>query len=150
MKTIIKSTALALAASGMAMTAVPAAAADFHHSGYSEGHSQDSWNRHRNRDRYRGGYESYGRGYEGYNDYNGNYYNGEPVYRDTRVWRGNDGRTYCRKKDGTTGLIIGGAAGALLGREIDGGRNRTLGTILGAAAGALLGREIDGHGVRCR
>ena len=57
--------------------------------------------------------------------------------------------TYCRKKDGTTGLIIGGAAGALLGREVDGGRDRTLGTILGAAAGALLGKEVDG-GTRCR
>ena len=76
-------------------------------------------------------------------------YYGEPVYRDTRVWRGNDGRTYCRKKDGTTGLIIGGAAGALLGREVDGGRNRTLGTVLGAAAGALIGKEVA-QGSRCR
>jgi len=66
-----------------------------------------------------------------------------------RYWRGNDGRYYCRRENGTTGLIIGGAAGALLGREIDGGRDRTLGTILGAAAGALLGREVDGHGTRC-
>jgi uncharacterized protein YcfJ len=48
----------------------------------------------------------------------------------------------CRS-GGTTGLIVGGAAGALLGRELDGGRNRATGTILGAAAGGLLGREID-------
>ena len=34
-------------------------------------------------------------------------------------------------------LIIGGAAGALLGRQIDGGRDRTLGTLLGAVGGAL-------------
>ena len=33
--------------------------------------------------------------------------------------------------------------------RIDGGRTRTLGTILGAAAGALIGKEIDG-GTRCR
>ena len=70
--------------------------------------------------------------------------------RNDRVWRGDDGRYYCRRDNGTTGLIIGAAAGALLGREIDGGRNRTLGTILGAAGGALLGREIDRGGVRCR
>ena len=59
------------------------------------------------------------------------------------VWRGQDGRMYCRRRNGTVGLIVGGAAGALVGREIDGGRNRTAGTILGAAAGALIGREID-------
>ncbi len=88
------------------------------------------------------------------NRYRGNYYGGrqygEPVYRNTRVWRDRDGRSYCRKRDGTTGLIIGGAAGALLGRELDGGRDRALGTILGAAGGALLGREVDRGGSRCR
>jgi len=47
----------------------------------------------------------------------------------------------CRSS-GTTGLILGGAAGALLGRQLDGGRDRTTGTVLGAGAGALLGREI--------
>jgi hypothetical protein len=145
MKTIITRTALALAASGMAVTAVPATALDFHSSGYSAAPVEDSWNRDR-RDRYRDRY----RGRDRYDD---RYYSrsgyGEPVYRDTRVWRGNDGRTYCRKKNGTTGLIIGGAAGALLGREVDGGRDRTLGTILGAAAGALIGKELDG-GTRCR
>jgi uncharacterized protein YcfJ len=66
------------------------------------------------------------------------------------VWRGDDGRYYCRRDDGTTGLIVGGAVGALLGRQLDGGRERTLGTIIGGAAGALLGREIDRGGLRCR
>ena len=66
------------------------------------------------------------------------------------VWRGNDGRYHCRRDDGTTGLIVGAAAGALLGRAIDGGRERTLGTLLGGAAGALIGREIDRGGLRCR
>ena len=76
-------------------------------------------------------------------------YYGQPVHRNTRVWRDRrDGRYYCRKDDGTTGLLIGGAAGALLGREIAG--DRTLGAILGAAGGALLGREIDRGGSRCR
>jgi Glycine zipper 2TM domain len=57
-------------------------------------------------------------------------------------WRGDDGRTYCRKSNGTVGIIVGGAGGALLGRAVDGGRSRATGTILGAAAGALLGREV--------
>lgn len=60
-----------------------------------------------------------------------------------REWRGRDGRTYCRKPNGTTGLIVGGVAGALVGRTIDTRGDRTLGTLLGAGAGALAGREID-------
>ena len=146
MKNIITKTALALAASGMAVSAAPAGAVDFHAPGYHAAPAEDGWNRHR-RDRNRDRYRDYNRGYD--RGYSQQGYYDEPVYRDTRVWRGNDGRTYCRKKDGTTGLIIGGAAGALIGREVDGGRNRTLGTILGAAAGALIGKEVAG-GTRCR
>lgn len=64
-------------------------------------------------------------------------------YYQGKTWRGADGRTYCRKRNGTTGLIVGGAAGALAGRAIDTRGERTTGTILGAAAGALLGRHVD-------
>ena len=67
-----------------------------------------------------------------------------------RTWRGKDGRIYCRRPNGTTGLIVGGAVGALAGRAIDGGRNRTLGTVAGAAGGALLGREIQRSNSRRR
>jgi Glycine zipper 2TM domain len=66
-----------------------------------------------------------------------------------REWRGADGRTYCRKSNGTVGLIVGGAGGALLGRAVDTRGERATGTILGAAAGALVGREID-RNRRCR
>ena len=59
------------------------------------------------------------------------------------TWRGRDGRYRCRRSNGTTGLLIGGAAGALVGHELDGGRHHTTGTILGAAAGALVGREVS-------
>jgi hypothetical protein len=47
-----------------------------------------------------------------------------------------------RRCSGTTGTVIGGAGGALLGREIAGRGDRTTGTILGVAAGALLGRQV--------
>jgi len=136
MKTLFKNSALALAAAGIAASAAPAAAVEFHTAtpGYHAVSQEDGWDRNRRDRRYDRRDSRYGYG--------------EPVYRNTRVWRGNDGRTYCRKKDGTTGLIIGGAAGALLGREIDTRGDRTLGTVLGAAAGALLGKEIDG-GTRC-
>ena len=68
------------------------------------------------------------------------------------TWQGRDGRIYCRRSNGTVGLIVGGAAGALVGRQIDGGRSRATGTILGAAAGALIGREIQrsASNRRCR
>ena len=67
-----------------------------------------------------------------------------------RYWRGNDGRYYCKRSNGTTGLIVGAAAGALAGRAIDTRGERTTGTILGAAAGALLGKELTSGNVRCR
>ena len=83
-------------------------------------------------------------------DSRGRYYEPRRISRGDRVWRGDDDRYYCERDNGTTGLIIGAAGGALLGRAIDGGRNRTTGTIVGAAAGALLGREIDRGELRCR
>jgi hypothetical protein len=67
-----------------------------------------------------------------------------------QYWNGDDGRRYCRLPDGTTGLIVGAAAGALAGREIDTRGERATGTILGAAAGALLGREVERNVVSCR
>lgn len=67
-----------------------------------------------------------------------------------QYWRGDDGRYRCKKGNGTTGLLIGGAAGALAGRAIDTRGERTTGTILGAAAGALVGREIDRNRSRAR
>lgn len=74
----------------------------------------------------------------------------EPVYGNTRVWRGSDNRYYCRRSNGTTGTIVGAAAGALAGRAIDTRGDRALGTILGAAGGAILGRKIDRSRYRCR
>jgi hypothetical protein len=67
----------------------------------------------------------------------------------SREWRGSDGRQYCRRGNGTVGLVVGGAGGALLGRAVDRRGSRATGTILGAAAGALLGRELQ-RGRRCR
>ncbi|WP_425228487.1 glycine zipper 2TM domain-containing protein [Sphingomonas sp.] len=60
-----------------------------------------------------------------------------------REWRGRDGRVYCRKSNGTTGLVVGGVAGALVGRTIDTGGDRTVGTLGGAALGALAGRAVE-------
>ena len=127
MTKLLKTGALALAASSMAIGAVPAEARHHDRHGYSQ-------------------YDRYGDRYGERNAY------GEPVYGDTHVWRGNDGRYYCRKKDGTTGLIVGAAAGALLGRSVAGYGDKGLGTIIGGALGAILGKQVAQNtgNSRCR
>lgn len=46
----------------------------------------------------------------------------------------------CRKSSGTTGLIAGGAAGAMVGHAVLGG---PVGIAAGAVGGALGGRAVD-------
>ncbi|MEO6040340.1 MAG: glycine zipper 2TM domain-containing protein [Croceibacterium sp.] len=67
----------------------------------------------------------------------------------SRVFQGRDGRYYCRRGNGTIGLVVGGVGGALIGRSIDSHGDRLPGTLIGAAAGALVGREVEKR-VRCR
>lgn len=99
-------------------------------------------------DDYRGRYNN--RRYRDYDyDDRGRYRNPRRVSHNDRVWRGRDGRYYCERDNGTTGLIIGAGVGALAGRAIDTRGDRTVGTLLGALAGGLLGREIDRSEVRC-
>jgi hypothetical protein len=119
------------------------------------------------------GYGTRSAGYSGYRSYDYNrpdpsyggyyadrYYRDDQSYRERRlargerVYRGQDGRYYCRRSDGTTGLIVGGVAGGILGNIIAPGGSELLGTVLGAAAGAAAGSAADrGSGnrdVRCR
>lgn len=109
---------------------------------------------------YGGGYGS-GSGYDRdrfVTDYDATrYYRDDTRYTERRlgsddeVYRGSDGRYYCKRSDGTTGLIIGGIGGAALGNVIDGGRDRVAGTLIGGALGALLGKSVDQNSdVRCR
>lgn len=105
-----------------------------------------SWNRY-DYNRYEPGYSTY---YADRYYRDGRYYGETRLGRSDRVYRGSDGRYYCRRSDGTTGLIVGGAVGALLGNAIDNGRSSLLGTLIGGAAGAALGREIQRGSVRCR
>jgi len=67
-----------------------------------------------------------------------------------KTWQDSQGRLRCKRPDGTTGLVVGAAGGALLGRAIDTRGERATGTILGAAAGALLGRHVERNRLRCR
>jgi hypothetical protein len=93
-------------------------------------------------------------GYNGYyaDDYyrDGRYYGERRLSYNDRVYRGRDGRYYCRRSDGTTGLIVGGVVGGLIGNGLANGGSETLGTLLGVGAGAALGSAIDRGNVRCR
>ena len=127
-----------LALSAVSMVALPAVA-EARHRGYYDSRSY-------------GGYDQgyYGNGYnQGYYDqgyYNQGYSN-QRYYGDTYYGRQHR-RSRCGK--GTTGLIVGGAAGALIGREVTRSHNRysyrrnsgTTGAIVGGALGALVGREV--------
>ena len=124
----MKKTLFAIAAASMAVTATPALAdpppwAPAHGKRYKDARIYDSYGRYREPRRI---------------DY------------DSRMWRGDDGRYYCRRDNGTTGLVIGAGVGALAGHEIAGPGDRTLGAILGGAIGAIVGREIDRGSLRCR
>lgn len=136
---LFKTTAFAAAAAAGILASAPASAVTAYEpvGATATQTGVEGWNQYRYRDRDQ-------RGYRG-----DRYYGRDRDYRGARTWRGRDGRYYCRRSNGTTGLIIGGAAGALLGRELDGGYNRATGTILGAAGGALLGRSVD-RNRRCR
>lgn len=85
------------------------------------------------------------------------YYVDNPRYRERRlrnndrIYSGRDGRYYCRRNDGTTGLIVGGLAGGTLGAAIAPGGSALLGALIGGAGGAALGKSVDSNNnVRCR
>jgi hypothetical protein len=106
-----------------------------------------NWRNWRNYDYNR--FERGGGGYYAENYYRGGY---RPirVTRDTRVYRGYNGNYYCRRSDGTTGLIVGAALGGVIGNSLDRGGSNLLGTLLGAGVGGALGSSIDRGGVSCR
>ena len=83
-------------------------------------------------------------------DSRGYYLEPRRITRDSRIWRGDDGRYRCQRSNGTTGLLVGAGVGALLGNEIAGRGDKTLGALLGAAAGGVVGRAIDRGDLKCR
>ena len=172
--------ALALAAAPAIAMAPPLAAPAFAQSRADEFRWQQAQRRFENermlfereRERYeamrrnRGGRGGYGGGYCDNNRYgwkSGNdwepsrYYREDSRYEERRlsaddeVYRGSDGRYYCRRSDGTTGLVIGAGVGALIGRGIDTRGERTTGTVVGGVLRALVGREVErNNDMRCR
>jgi hypothetical protein len=82
--------------------------------------------------------------------YDSNRYRARRMSQSDRVYRGSDSQYYCRRDDGTTGLIIGATAGAVLGNIIAPGESKVIGTIIGGGAGALIGRAIDDGDMKCQ
>jgi hypothetical protein len=80
----------------------------------------------------------------------GRYYQERRLSREDRIYRGRDGRYYCRRSDGTTGLIVGAGIGGTLGAVIAPGGSEVLGAVIGGAAGAALGQAIERGEARCR
>lgn len=115
---------LAAVLAASASVGLPSAAyADGGHRGWHRGHDDDDhgrrhWRKHRR------------------------HHHHDHYYSEPRRHYSYERSRPCRS-GGTTGLILGGAAGALLGREVDRYGDRTPGTIVGAGAGALIGRELD-------
>lgn len=108
---------------------------------------RDRFYQARDRDRANYGGDRFGTNYDAAKDYrNGPQYSERQLGANDQVYRGSDGRYYCKRSDGTTGLIVGAAAGGILGNVLDGGRHRTGGTLIGGALGALLGRSVDQNG----
>ena len=125
---------MGMAAIGLSVPAAPALAQPYQHDhgrGHAYGHYKHG-NEYRPERYYRPGHAE------------------TRVTRNTRIYRGHDGRYYCKHSDGTTGLIIGAAAGGVLGNVLGKGDSKLLTTVIGGAAGGLLGREIDRGNVKCR
>jgi len=107
---------------------------------------EDRWDRREDRHDARSGYWDAARYYRR----DDRRYGARRLGRNDRIYRGSDNRYYCRRDDGTTGLIVGSIGGAVLGHIIAPGGSKTLGTIIGAGAGALIGRAIDDGDIVCR
>jgi hypothetical protein len=108
---------------------------------------EERWDRRDNR---RAGYQAAYWDAARYYRHDDRRYRARRLGRNDYIYRGSDNRYYCRRDDGTTGLIIGGISGGVLGHIIAPGGAKTLGTIIGAGAGALIGRSIDDGDVVCR
>ena len=140
---MLKKITLSAAVAASALVALPSAAQADHRDGYYG----DRYERSYRGDRYdRRGYSG-NQGYYG----NGGYYAGNQGYYGRSQGYYGDRYYDDRRCSGTTGTIVGGIAGALLGRGIDrSGSGRygrrdsgTTGAIIGGAVGALAGRAVD-------
>jgi hypothetical protein len=116
--------------------------------------AEDRWDRREDRrDRRDDRYDARNGSWDPVRDYRFDPYrhrHGRRMSRHDRVYRGSDNRYYCRRDDGTTGLVVGGIAGGVLGSLIAPRGSKALGAIIGAGAGAAIGRSVDDDDIVCR
>ena len=95
------------------------------------------------RDRYDDGYR--------YSNYDNRDYRSQQrdYYKDRQYNNRQYNNGYQRCSKGTTGTIIGAAAGGLLGNQVARRGNKTEGSIIGAAVGALAGRALAKSSSNC-
>ncbi|WP_353216604.1 hypothetical protein [Sandarakinorhabdus sp.] len=126
---------------------------------YGDGRNDNRWNDNRWNDGNRSGPGWQRDGWRGQDWHAEQFYrqgNGQGNYRpvvlgrNDPVWRGYDNRYYCRRSDGSTGLIIGGLAGGALGNVIAPGGSKLLGSIIGGSLGAVIGERSDRNRVVCQ
>ena len=105
------------------------------------------------RDYRRYDYDRYEKGQAGYyaDRYyrDGRYYRAYALTRSDRVYRGGDRRYYCRRADGTTGLLDN-FSGFARGDVLVPGRSRMLGDLVEGSNETRLAARIDGQKVMCR
>src|SRR5687768_9314173 len=105
------------------------------------------WQRSNNNVRDARYYDNYRTDYDASRYYRQGSYQERYLTSNDEVYRGSDGRYYCKRSDGTTGLVVGAAAGGILGVIATDG---LAGPLIGGALGALVGRSIDRNSdVRC-
>jgi len=140
---MFKKAALVAAAATTGIIALPSAAqAQYGYYDYGRYERPVRYDRGYTYDRY--GRQVYSNSRYNNRGYSNGYYGQSRGYYDNRYY--ND-----RRCSGTTGTIVGGAVGALLGREVGKSGSRysynrgsgTTGAIIGGAIGALAGNAID-------
>lgn len=164
MKSITTASAAVLMASFITLQPVPASAQGYGYPGRYEDRYEDRYDRRgAPHDRRNGPIDRRDRRDSRFDNYDDDYWDAARYYRrddrryqprrlgrNDRIYRGSDNRYYCRRDDGTTGLIIGGVTGGVLGNVIARGGSKTLATILGAGLGAVIGRSYDEGDIVCR
>jgi len=132
-----KAMIMTIAAALLAQTAMPEIATAQRHSGQQDRYERSDRN-------WRGDKND---GWDPSRHYNAGKGKERRLGRNDRIYRGGDGKYYCKRNEGTTGLVVGALAGGLLGKAVGG---NTLSALIGAGGGALLGKQVDRGEVKCR
>ena len=74
------------------------------------------------------------------------YYRTFPLAAGDRIYRGSDGQAYCRRADGTTGLVIASQLGTGFANDLAPGQSR----LLAASADPRIAHEIRRKHLLCR